>query len=39
MTDPTPVDKPRSRHSALRESHSFPVSVIDQIHGMAEEGR
>ena len=39
MTDPTPVDKPRSRHIALRESHSFPVSVIDQIHGMAEEGR
>ena len=39
MTDPTPVDKPRSRHVALRESYSFPRSVIDQIHGMAEEGR
>jgi len=39
MTDPTPVDQPRSRHIALRESYSFPVSVIDQIHGMAEEGR
>ena len=24
---------------ALRESHSFPRHVIDQIHGMAEEGR
>ncbi len=26
-------------HLALRESHSFPRHVIDQIHGMAEEGR
>jgi glutamate synthase domain-containing protein 2 len=27
------------RHLALRESHSFPRHVIDQIHAMAEEGR
>ncbi|TSA51662.1 MAG: FMN-binding glutamate synthase family protein [Actinobacteria bacterium] len=41
MTDPTPVQisNVRSRHITLRESHTFPPSVIDQIHGMAEEGR
>ncbi len=39
MTDPTPVPAPRSRHQPLRESYTFPPSVIDQIHGMAEEGR
>ena len=31
--------EPRRRPLALRESHSFPRHVIDQIHGMAEEGR
>jgi glutamate synthase domain-containing protein 2 len=31
--------EPDRRHLALRESHSFPRHVIDQIHGMAEEGR
>lgn len=39
MTNPTPINQPRSRHFTLRESHSFPPSIIDQIHGMAEEGR
>ena len=34
-----PVPAPRSRHQLLRESYTFPPSVIDQIHGMAEEGR
>ena len=31
--------EPPRHHLALRESHSFPRHVIDQIHGMAEEGR
>jgi glutamate synthase domain-containing protein 2 len=31
--------EPSRRPLALRESHSFPRHVIDQIHGMAEEGR
>ncbi len=31
--------EPPRRHLAVRESHSFPRHVIDQIHGMAEEGR
>ena len=34
-----PVSAPRSRHLPLRESYTFPPAVIDQIHGMAEEGR
>ena len=37
--DGTPVNAPVSRHLPLRESYTFPPSVIDQIHGMAEEGR
>ena len=41
VADPNsvPVAAPRSRHQPLRESYSFPPAVIDQIHGMAEEGR
>ncbi len=39
MNDAQPVNSPKSRKPTLRESHSFPPSVIDQIHGMAEEGR
>ena len=35
----TPVNPPVSRHLPLRESYTFPPAVIDQIHGMAEEGR
>ncbi len=35
----TPVNAPASRHFPLRESYTFPPAVIDQIHGMAEEGR
>ena len=31
--------EPARPQLALRESHSFPRHVIDQIHGMAEEGR
>jgi methylamine---glutamate N-methyltransferase subunit C len=34
-----PGMEPLRPHLALRESHSFPRHVIDQIHGMAEEGR
>jgi methylamine---glutamate N-methyltransferase subunit C len=34
-----PGMEPPRPHLALRESHSFPRHVIDQIHGMAEEGR
>jgi glutamate synthase domain-containing protein 2 len=34
-----PGMEPSRHHLALRESHSFPRHVIDQIHGMAEEGR
>jgi methylamine---glutamate N-methyltransferase subunit C len=34
-----PGMEPSRRPLALRESHSFPRHVIDQIHGMAEEGR
>jgi glutamate synthase domain-containing protein 2 len=33
------VNTPASRHFPLRESYTFPPAVIDQIHGMAEEGR
>ncbi len=41
MSEPTPVQMSaaRSRHATLRESHSYPPAIIDQIHGMAEEGR
>jgi methylamine---glutamate N-methyltransferase subunit C len=34
-----PGMEPPRPHLALRESHSFPRHVIDQIHGMADEGR
>ena len=34
-----PVTAPVSRHLPLRESYTFPPAVIDQIHGMADEGR
>ena len=33
------VSAPPSRHLPLRESYTFPPAVIDQIHGMADEGR
>jgi glutamate synthase domain-containing protein 2 len=33
------VNAPASRHLPLRESYTFPPAVIDQIHGMADEGR
>src|SRR4029453_18536671 len=38
-TDMEPGMEPPRPPLALRESHSFPRHVIDQIHGMAEEGR